>query len=91
MPPALGCHADPPSPSLPRDLQVHMLLLAHLSREDIPPSLLKDLHFVVTKCPGMLQEMMGIAAIPRTPVRLCAVLCCAVWRQLAGGVRGLAG
>ena len=71
----VGCRADRNLCAL----QVHMLLLAHLSREDIPPSLLKDLHFVVTKCPGMLQEMMGIAAIPRMPVRTRAV-----WWQLAG-------
>lgn len=43
-----------------------MLLIAHLAREPVPPALQKDLTFVLTKSPGLLQEMLGIALIPRT-------------------------
>jgi hypothetical protein len=50
-----------------------MLLLAHLSREDIPAPLQKDLHFVLTKGLPLLQEMLGIATVPRMQVRICRV------------------
>lgn len=46
-------------------LKVHMLLLAHLSRADISPVLAKDLNFVLTKGLPLLQEMLGIAILPR--------------------------
>lgn len=46
-------------------LKVHMLLLAHLSREEISPVLAKDLKFVLTKGLPLLQEMLGIAILPR--------------------------
>ena len=45
-----------------------MLLLAHLSREEIPPVLRKDLQFVLTKGLPMLQEMLGLATAPRVKV-----------------------
>ncbi len=43
-----------------------MLLLAPLAREEVPPALQKDLQFVLTKSPGLLQEMLGIAMMPRS-------------------------
>jgi hypothetical protein len=53
---------------VPGCVQVHMLLLAHLSREEIPPILVKDLNFVLTKGLPLLQEMLGIAILPRVQV-----------------------
>lgn len=53
---------QPPRPAGP---QAHMLLLAHLAREEVPPPLAKDLAVVLTKSPGLLQEMQNIACIPR--------------------------
>ena len=63
-------HPAPPPcpPPLPPPCQVHMLLLAHLSREEIPPVLRKDLQFVLTKGLPMLQEMLGLATAPRVKV-----------------------
>lgn len=46
-------------------LKVHMLLLAHLAREDIPAVLQRDLQFLLTKGLPMLQEMLGLATAPR--------------------------
>lgn len=54
------CHSAAP--------QVHMLLLAHLAREEIPLVLRRDLHFLLTKCLPMLQEMLGLATVPRVKV-----------------------
>jgi len=45
-----------------------MLLLAHVSREDIPPPLQKDLEFLLTKGMPMLQEMLALATAPRMQV-----------------------
>jgi translocation protein SEC63 len=46
-------------------LKVHMLLLAHLAREEVPAVLHRDLHFLLTKGLPMLQEMLGLATAPR--------------------------
>lgn len=46
-------------------LKVHMLLLAHLSREEVPSVLQKDLEFVLTKGQPLLQEMLGLSTAPR--------------------------
>ena len=60
--------------------QVHMLLLAHLAREEIPAALQRDLHFLLTKGLPMLQEMLALATAPRvkvgrtSPVSLCLSL-----------------
>lgn len=45
-----------------------MLLLAHTSREDIPPALKKDLEFVLTKSMPLLQEMLAMSTLPRMQV-----------------------
>ena len=45
-----------------------MLLLAHLSREPVPPVLRKDLDFLLTKGMPLLAEMLGMAAMPRMRV-----------------------
>lgn len=45
-----------------------MLLLAHLAREEIPLVLRRDLHFLLTKGLPMLQEMLGLATVPRVKV-----------------------
>lgn len=44
-----------------------MLLLAHLSRDDIPATLAKDLVYVLRKSPQLLEEIIKIAIIPRPP------------------------
>lgn len=46
-------------------VKVHMLLLAHMDRLDIPPLLHKDLEFVLKKSTIFLEEMIKIANIPR--------------------------
>jgi hypothetical protein len=51
----------------PSIVKVNMLLLAHLSRGDIPASLQADLRFVLKKSPLFLEEMANIANIPRAP------------------------
>ena len=43
-----------------------MLLLAHLGRAEVPPSLQADLKFVLKKAPQLLEEMITIANWPRT-------------------------
>ena len=48
-------------------VKAHMLLLAHLDREAVPPSLAADHKFVTTKCILLLEEMVKIANIPRAP------------------------
>jgi len=50
----------------PAIVKVHMLLLAHMARREIPPTLQKDLEFVLRKSPLLLEEMVKIANIPRT-------------------------
>lgn len=45
-----------------------MLLLAHVSREEIPPALKKDLEFVLTKSMPLLQEMLAMSTLPRMQV-----------------------
>ncbi|KAG2485811.1 hypothetical protein HYH03_015521 [Edaphochlamys debaryana] len=51
-------------------LKAHMLLLAHMEREQehIPATLQADLRFVLTKSPLLLDEMMKIAVMPRPPL-----------------------
>lgn len=51
----------------PSLVKVHMLLLAHLSREPIPTALQPDLKFVLEKALPLLDEMVKIAALPRSP------------------------
>lgn len=46
-------------------VKVHMLLLAHMDRVDIPPILHKDLEFVLKKSSVLLEEIVKIANIPR--------------------------
>ncbi|PSC67052.1 dnaJ ERDJ2A [Micractinium conductrix] len=46
-------------------LKVHMLLLAHLSREEIPAVLQKDLEFLLTKGQPLVREMLGLSTAPR--------------------------
>lgn len=55
--------------------QVHMLLLAHLAREDIPAVLQRDLQFLLTKGLPMLQEMLGLATAPRVKVGAGMYVC----------------
>lgn len=47
-------------------VKVHMLLLAHMDRVDIPTTLQKDLDFVLRKSAILLEEIVKIANIPRT-------------------------
>lgn len=44
-----------------------MLLLAHLSRDDIPPILEKDSVYVMRKSPQLLEEIIKIAVMARPP------------------------
>ena len=44
-----------------------MLLLAHLSRDEIPAILEADSHYVLRKSPQLLEEIVKIAAMPRPP------------------------
>lgn len=46
-----------------------MLLLAHLSREEIPAVLQKDLEFLLTKGQPLVREMLGLSTAPRIQVR----------------------
>lgn len=48
-------------------LKAHMLLLAHLSRDDIPATLAKDAVYVLRKSPQLLEEIIKIAIIARPP------------------------
>lgn len=70
---------------LPFTPQVHMLLLAHLAREDIPAVLQRDLQFLLTKGLPMLQEMLGLATAPRVKVG-AGVHVCGPARKEAGNV-----
>ena len=47
-------------------VKVHMLLLAHMDRIEIPAILKKDLEYVLKKSPIFLEEMIKIANIPRS-------------------------
>ena len=51
----------------PSIVKVHMLLLAHLARAEVPRSLQADLRFVLQKAPLLLEEMVKIANLPRPP------------------------
>ena len=51
----------------PSIVKVHMLLLAHLARAEVPRSLQADLRFVLAKAPLLLEEMVKIANLPRPP------------------------
>lgn len=46
-------------------LKIHMLLLAHLSREEVAPPLRKDLAFLLAKGLPLLQEMLALSTMPR--------------------------
>lgn len=50
--------------------KVHMLLLAYLSRREIPVSLENDLKFVLKKSPIFLEEIVKIAQIPHHPQQM---------------------
>eukprot|EP00884_Botryococcus_braunii_P003385 jgi/Botrbrau1/13047/Bobra.0187s0009.1 len=52
----------------PSLIKVHMLLIAHLSREPIPSLLYPDLKFVLEKALPLLEEIVKIAALPRAPL-----------------------
>ena len=49
----------------PSIVKVHMLLMAHCGREEVPPSLAADLATVLRRCPTFLEEMLKIGNIPR--------------------------
>ncbi|KAK9839330.1 hypothetical protein WJX81_008661 [Elliptochloris bilobata] len=51
----------------PSIVKVHMLLLAHLARAEVPRSLQADLRFMLAKAPLLLEEMVKIANLPRPP------------------------
>ncbi len=51
----------------PSIVKVHMLLLAHLARADVPRSLQADARFLLQKAPLLLEEMVKIANLPRPP------------------------
>lgn len=71
----LTCGARPPRAQekphfwkrKPSIVKVHMLLLAHLARAEVPRSLQADLRFVLQKAPLLLEEMVKIANLPRPP------------------------
>ena len=46
-------------------MKVHMLLLAHMDRVEIPAILQKDLDFILRKSVVLLEEMIKVANIPR--------------------------
>ena len=50
----------------PSIVKCNMLLLAHLGRAEVPPSLQADHKFVLKKAPQLLEEMVTIANWPRT-------------------------
>ena len=50
----------------PSIVKCNMLLLAHLGRAEVPPSLQGDLKFVLKRAPQLLEEMITIANWPRT-------------------------
>ena len=51
----------------PSIVKVHMLLLAHLARAEVPRSLQADARFLLAKAPLLLEEMVKIANLPRPP------------------------
>lgn len=51
-------------------VKAHMLLLAHLAREEVPEKLLKDQRFVLKKAPVLVEEIIKIAGIPKPPYGL---------------------
>lgn len=68
----------------PSVVKVHLLLLAHVSRMEIPAPLAKDLSYLLLKAPGMLQEMFNISIYPRIPPRygwLAPALACVEMSQ----------
>ncbi|BDA43749.1 Translocation protein SEC63 homolog [Coccomyxa sp. Obi] len=51
----------------PSIVKVNMLLLAHLSRASVPPTLANDMKYVLKKSPQFLEEMINIANLARPP------------------------
>ncbi len=49
----------------PALVKAHMLLLAHMARIDVDPTLKKDLTYILEKAPRLLQEMFNISSMPR--------------------------
>ncbi|XP_018409038.1 PREDICTED: translocation protein SEC63 homolog [Nanorana parkeri] len=50
---------EPPL-TCPYSLKARVLLLAHLSRMQIPETLKEDQQFILKKCPALLQEMVNV-------------------------------
>ena len=63
-----------------------MLLLAHLSREEVAPPLRKDLAFLLAKGLPLLQEMLALSTMPRVQVGRGPRACCVVLVSGAAGV-----
>ena len=46
-------------------VKAHLLMLAHMSRVEVDPTLKKDLSYVLEKTPRLIQELFSVSVFPR--------------------------
>ncbi|KAM9317396.1 translocation protein SEC63 homolog [Gastrophryne carolinensis] len=57
---SINLKKNEPPLTCPYSLKARVLLLAHLSRMQIPENLKEDQQFILKKCPALLQEMVNV-------------------------------